>query len=35
MNMPAASPLWFLHHIGKVLFGLGCFVYIKWAKLAY
>jgi hypothetical protein len=34
-SMPAASTLWFLHHIGKVLFGLACVIYIKWAGLAY
>jgi hypothetical protein len=33
--MPPASLLWYLHHIGKVLFGLACVIYIKWAGLAY
>ena len=31
VTMPAASMLWFLHHIVKVLFGLACVIYIKWA----
>jgi hypothetical protein len=33
--MPATSLLWYLHHIGKVLFGLACVIYIKWTGLAY
>ena len=33
--MPPASLLWYLHHIGKVLFGLACVIYIKWAGLAF
>ena len=35
VTMPPASLLWFLHHIGKVLFGLACVVYIKWAGMAF
>ncbi|UCE40905.1 MAG: hypothetical protein JSV17_15895 [Candidatus Aminicenantes bacterium] len=33
--MPPASLLWYLHYIGKILFGLACVIYIKWAGLAY
>ena len=33
--MPPTSLVWYLHHIGKVLFGLACVIYIKWAGLAY
>jgi hypothetical protein len=33
--MPVASWLWYVHYIGKVVFGLACVVYIKWAGMAY
>ena len=33
--MPPTSLLWYLHYIGKVLFGLACVIYVKWAGLAY
>jgi len=33
--MSPTSLLWYLHHVGKVLFGLACAIYIIWAGLAY
>jgi hypothetical protein len=31
--MIPASWLWWVHFLAKVVFGLGCLIYFKWARL--
>lgn len=35
VTMSPTSWIWWVHYIGKVLFGLGCVIYVKWQGLAY
>ncbi len=35
VSMPATGWLWYVHYIGKVIFGLACVIYIKWVGMAY
>jgi len=35
VHMAPTSWMWWVHYIGKVVFGLCCIVYIKWSGMAY
>lgn len=33
--MTSTSWIWWVHYIAKVLFGIGCVLYVKWQGLAF
>lgn len=33
--MTSTSWIWWVHYIGKVLFGIACVLYVKWQGLAF
>ena len=35
VSMPPATWIWWAHYIAKVLFCLGCVIYVKWGGIAY
>ncbi len=35
VTMTATSWIWWVHYVAKVIFGLGCVIYIKWQGMAY
>jgi hypothetical protein len=35
VTMTSSSGIWWVHYIAKVLFGIGCVLYVKWQGLAF
>lgn len=35
VTMTSTSWIWWVHYITKVLFGIGCVLYVKWQGLAF
>ncbi len=35
VTIATTSWIWWVHYIAKVLFGIGCVLYVKWQGLAF